>query len=213
MLFLFRSTALSVLFTILVFRVGNAQIGGVAIQLEGGLGTFVLDNYGTNNSKLATLISNGFKLGVAYKFFPRMDIGICVFRNGFLVEKDSKYLGENGGVGVYANGDLYRSSYSVLYGTVGAGYSGLVFENYNKLGKAFSNGYYLSAGIGRRLDFATVFSFFYQTKLSYYRYFNLENRPDNQPIQYDNSWRLNVIGLEIKVGVIFRIGVPLKSSE
>ena len=133
--------------------------------MEGGSGYYVLDNYGPNDSKFAGVVSNGFKLSVGYGLYPRLNVGISVFRNGFLVGMESKYRGENGGIGFYANGDLFRAPYSVIYGTLGAGYSGLVFENYLKKGKAFSNGYYISGGPGRRIDLASFISIFIRLSL------------------------------------------------
>ena len=181
--------------------------------MEGGSGYYVLDNYGPNDSKFAGVVSNGFKLSVGYGLYPRLNVGISVFRNGFLVDKESKYSGQNGGIGFYANGDLFRAPYSVIYGTLGAGYSGLVFENYLKKGKAFSNGYYISGGPGRRIDLASFISIFYQAQLVYYGYYKLENKFDNQPTGNYTNWRLNMTGLELKVGLIFTIGVPIKNNE
>jgi len=191
-----------------IYKTSQAQnergnLGGVSVSLDAGLSVFSLNKYQTTGDETPRFLANSFRLGIDYSTNSTWASGICLFWNGFQVGEEKQYRGENGGIGAYGTLEFFKQAFTAVYATGGAGYTGLVFENYREKGKASTNGYYLTAGLGRKVYLGNRLVFFYQLSYSFYHHFKLDYKSNVEPDFIYSNWSMKMQGIEMKAGIAF----------
>ena len=176
------------------------------IHAGSGVGFNTL-NSNQAKDELAHLVSTSFRIGIESEISKGWLVGLTIYRNEFLVSKASGNYGENGGAGFFVNRIFQPNARQSFYGSIGLGYSGLVFENYmnasmiNSKGK--SSGVYACFGIGYRKIYDSGFGIFAQLDNSIYRYFSLRIEPDDGPKEEIAKWKMEIQSLDLRVGLLY----------